>query len=203
VIFAGSGTLILKDPASFHGIISDSGGSLTIGDVLDLAGFDTNAKVTYSSSIFGNFVQVSEANHTTVSLQVGANSGNWSKPVSDGHNGILIHDPPAESDIATTDTGTMAQAGQSVTGVIMLDPGPAPADSENFVFNFNGPAPGTMTDFHPTEQAEVTKPIVIGAELFPPHDDGHGGTAFAIDANDPVALAGLLKAQAHLTDFHV
>ncbi|MEA2920982.1 MAG: large repetitive protein, partial [Bradyrhizobium sp.] len=205
VTFAGSGTLILKDPANFHGIISDSGGSLTTGDVLDLVGFDTNATVSYSGFKSGGFVTVSETNHTTVSLQVGANSTHWSTPVSDGHGGILIHDPPADSGVATPDTGTTAQAGQPVAGVVMHDPGPAPpSGSENFAFNFNGAGQGTVTDFHPAaEQIELTSPIATQVGAIAMQDDGHGGTIFPVYANDPVTLAALLKAQAHTPDFHV
>jgi hypothetical protein len=111
-----------------------------------------------------------------------------------------------DSDVATTDTDTdtMAAAGQSVAGVVMHDPGSEPpGGSENFAFNFNGPAPGTMTDFHPAEQPELKQPILASLQAIPTHDDGHGGTIFPLDANDPITLAGLLKAQGHTPDFHV
>jgi hypothetical protein len=109
-----------------------------------------------------------------------------------------------DSGVAMTDPGTTAQAGQSVAGVVMHDPGSAPpGGDENFAFNFNRPGQGTVTDFHPTEQLELNKPLVMAGEAFAPHDDGHGGTTFPVDAHDQVSLAGLLKAQAHVTDFHV
>ncbi len=62
VAFAGSGELILKDPAHFTGTISDSGGSMTAADLIDLAGFDTGASVSYSANRFGGggTVDVSE-----------------------------------------------------------------------------------------------------------------------------------------------
>jgi hypothetical protein len=35
------------------------------------------------------------------------------------------------------------------------------------------------------------------------HDDGHGNTVIAIDAQDTVTLNGVIKAQLHASDFHV
>ena len=106
VAFAGSGELILKDPTHFSGTISDSGGSMTSTDVIDVAGFDTSASVSYSGTTSSGIVTISEAGHTTVQLHVGANSGNWNAPVTDGNGGILIVDPPASTS-------------QAVAGVVM------------------------------------------------------------------------------------
>src|SRR6185437_12447108 len=80
----------------FNGTVSDSTGSMTSGDVLDLIGFDTNAAVTYNGNGSGGTVTITEAGHTTAQIKVGANSTHWTAPVSDGQGGILIHDPPAE-----------------------------------------------------------------------------------------------------------
>ncbi len=90
VAFAGPGELILKDPTHFTGTISHSGGSMGIGDVIDVAGFDATATVSYSGDPSHGTVTIHEANHTDVILKVGQNSGNWSQGVSDGHGGILI-----------------------------------------------------------------------------------------------------------------
>ena len=50
VVFAATtGTLILKDPTHFTGTISRSGGSLASGDVIDVAGFDASASISYNS----------------------------------------------------------------------------------------------------------------------------------------------------------
>ena len=57
-LLPGSGELILKDPTHFTGIISDSGGSLTSTDVVDVAGFDTSASVSYSGIRSGGIVTV-------------------------------------------------------------------------------------------------------------------------------------------------
>jgi autotransporter-associated beta strand protein len=96
VIFSGSGTLVLENPSQFSGTVSDGTGSMTTGDVLDLIGFDTGAHVSYSGNSSGGTVTVTETGRTTAHIKVGANSTHWSTPVSDGHGGILIHDPPAD-----------------------------------------------------------------------------------------------------------
>jgi hypothetical protein len=92
VTFSGSGTLALEDPTHFSGIVSDSTGSLTNTDVLDLAGFDTKASVNYIGGTSLGVVVVSE-NGKVATIAVGANTTHWTKPVSDGHGGILIEDP--------------------------------------------------------------------------------------------------------------
>jgi hypothetical protein len=35
------------------------------------------------------------------------------------------------------------------------------------------------------------------------HDNGHGDAVIAIDAHDSITLNGVLKAQLHVSDFHV
>jgi phosphoribosylformylglycinamidine (FGAM) synthase PurS component len=176
VAFAGSGELILKDPTHFTGTISDSGGSMTAADVIDVAGFDTSAHVGYSSGI----VTISETGHTTVNLHVGANSTHWSSPVTDGNGGILIHDPP--------DSGS----DQAVGGVVMQDPGPAASQtivasapnqtltgtgaSNSFVFNFASIGHDTVTDFHPgTDTLQFGGALFANAQaaLNATLDDGH------------------------------
>jgi hypothetical protein len=34
-------------------------------------------------------------------------------------------------------------------------------------------------------------------------DDGHGNTVVTLDGHDTITLTGVLKAQLHVTDFHV
>jgi hypothetical protein len=89
--------LILKDPTHFAGTISKIGGSMGAGDVIDVAGFDASATVTYSGNTSSGTVTITEAGHTTVTLHIGANSGDWSPPpvLDSTGTGILIHDPPA------------------------------------------------------------------------------------------------------------
>ena len=210
VAFAGSGELILKDPAHFSGIISDSGGSMTAADVVDLSGFDTNASVSYSGNKSGGTVTVSEANHATAHLQVGANSTNWSNPVSDGHGGILIHDPPDDAggqpagDAVTQDPG--AAPSQSIVATAPNQTLTGAAVSDNFVFNFASVGRDTVTNFHSaTDTLHFASPIFANAlaALNATHDDGLGNTVVALDGHDTVTLSGVLKAQLHATDFHV
>jgi len=95
VLFAAAtGLLILSDPTQFTGTISESGGSLQVGDVIDVSGFDTGATISYSGTTSGGTVTISEAGHTTVTLNVGANSTHWTITGLDSSGtGILIHDP--------------------------------------------------------------------------------------------------------------
>jgi hypothetical protein len=191
VVFAGSGELILKDPAHFSGTIFDSGGSMTSADVVDVAGFDTSATVSYSGTTSHGIVTISEADHTSVHLKVGANSTHWSAPVTDGDGGILIHDPPA-----STSTIVASAPNQILTGN---------AAGDTFAFNFAGVGHTTVTDFHP-----VTDMLQFSSDLFAnlqtalnaTHDDGHGNTVIALDAHDTIALNGIVKAQLHASDFH-
>ncbi len=207
--FSGSGELILKDPTHFTGTISDSGGSMTATDVIDVAGFDTSATVSYSGTTSSGIVTISEAGHTSVQLNVGANSGNWSAPITDGSGGILIHDPPA----STSD---------ALGGVVMQDPGPAAsstivasapnqtlsglAASETFVFNFAAIGLDTVTNFHPaTDTLQFSGTIFANAQaaLNAAQDDGHGNTVVVLDAHDTITLSGVHKAQLQVSDFHV
>jgi hypothetical protein len=209
VAFSGAGELILKDPTHFTGIISDSGGSLTSTDVVDVAGFDTGASVSYSGFKSGGIVTISETGHTAVNLIVGANSTHWSAPVTDGHGGILIHDPPADT------------SGQDLGSVVMHDPAPAAsstivasgpnqiltgnAASDTFAFNFTGVGHTTVTDFHPaTDTLQFSNQLFadLQAALNATHDDGHGNTVVALDGHDTITLNGILKAQLHASDFH-
>jgi fibronectin-binding autotransporter adhesin len=209
VAFSGNGELILKDPTHFTGIISDSGGSLTSADVVDVAGFDTGASVSYFGLKSGGIVTISETGHTAVNLIVGANSTHWSAPVTDGHGGILIHDPPADT------------SGQALDSVVITDPGPAAtstivasgpnqiltgnAASDTFAFNFIGVGHTTVTDFHPaTDTLQFSNQLFadLQAALNATHDDGHGNTVVALDAHDTITLNGILKAQLHASDFH-
>ena len=209
VAFSGAGELILKDPTHFTGIISDGGGSLTSADVVDVAGFDTGASVSYFGLKSGGIVTISETGHTAVNLIVGANSTHWSAPVTDGHGGILIHDPPADT------------SGQALGSVVMHDPAPAAsstivasgpnqiltgnAASDTFAFNFTGVGHTTVTDFHPaTDTLQFSGQLFadLQAALNATHDDGHGNTVVALDGHDTITLSGILKAQLHASDFH-
>jgi len=217
VVFAGPGELILKDPTQFTGTISHDGGSMGIDDVIDVAGFDAAAKVSYSGDSSHGTVTIHEAGHTDVILKVGQNSGNWSQGVSDGHGGILIHDPPDDSSIATGDS-----QGEALLGAANPGQAPAPppttvaatgidqaltgtAGNDTFVFNFAGIGHDTVAHFDPAHDVlqlgawAFAKPQAI---LDVTQDDGHGNTVITPDAHDTITLSGVLKAQLSLTDFH-
>ena len=104
----------------------------------------------------------------------------------------------------------------------MHDPGPAASNaivanvpnqtlsgfaaSDTFVFNFAGVGHATVTDFHPaTDALQFSDPIFASAlaALNATHDDGHGNSVVAIDAHDTITLTDVLKAQLHISDFHV
>ena len=216
VVFAGPGELILKDPTHFTGTISRSGGSLDNGDVIDVAGFDATATVSYKGTTSGGTMTISESNHT-VTLDVGANSTHWSPGVTDGHGGILIHDPPDGSGVAAGDSQGEALLGGANAGQA---PAPPPttvaatgidqaltgtAGSDTFVFNFAGIGHDTVANFDPAHDVlqlgawAFAKPQAI---LDVTQDDGHGNTVITPDAHDTITLSGVLKAQLSLADFH-
>ena len=47
---------------------------MTPADLMDVAGFDASATVSYSGTTSGGTVTISESGHTTAHLNVGANS---------------------------------------------------------------------------------------------------------------------------------
>jgi hypothetical protein len=113
-------------------------------------------------------------------------------------------------------------SGQAAGGSVAQDPGPAPgqtivasapnqtltgaAASDNFVFNFANIGHAAVTNFHPaTDTLQFAGQIFANAQavLNATHDDGLGNTVVTLDGHDTVTLSGVLKAQLHVTDFHV
>ncbi|HEY4985508.1 MAG TPA: hypothetical protein VII39_02715, partial [Bradyrhizobium sp.] len=75
-----------------------------------------------------------------------------------------------------------------------------------FVFNFVGVGQAKVADFHPaTDALQFSSPIFATAQaaLNATQDDGHGNTVVTLDAHDTITLAGVLKAQLNVGDFHV
>jgi hypothetical protein len=176
--------------------------------MLDLAGFDSGASVQYSGNKSGGTVTVSEANHTTAILKVGANSGNWTAPVSDGHGGILIHDPPATDSPATTDSneGSPTPFHNVIAGKPTGDSVWGGAGGDGFVFRPNLGKDAVPDGGHGEGPAQLdhlgvreVMPLLLAA-----NDDAHGQLSFAHGSHDPI-LADSVKAQllAHHTGFHV
>jgi hypothetical protein len=213
VAFAGSGKLILLDPAHFTGQIAGITGS---GDVLDLDGFSattTTAKTgngSYDSSTNITTLTVKDSpHHLTETFKLTGDLSNSSWTVTDDHNGgVSIVDPPAPT---SPDLGP----------VVMHDPGPAASNtivasvpnetliggnaSNAFVFNFAGVGHDTVSNFHTdADTLQFSAPLFANAQaaLNATHDDGHGNTVVTLDAQDTITLAGILKAQLHATDFH-
>jgi VCBS repeat-containing protein len=173
VVFSGSGELILKDPAHYSGIISDASGSMTEKDVLDLAGFDTDASVQYIGDTSGGILKISEAHHATAYIKVGANSTNWSTPVSDGHGGILIHDPPA------TDSPPSANADAAPKPDVNADGLWSATEGASFVFKIGLGRNLALDSGHSADPAQ------------PNHQDAAGIL--------PLFIAGASDAQADLS----
>jgi hypothetical protein len=197
VVFGGSGKLILLDPAHFSGTISDSGGSMTASDVLDVAGFDTSASVTYNGTTSSGTVTIQETGHVAVVLKVGANSTNWSAPVDDGHGGILIHDPPADGSAPMDATSNVAESNAAV-------PNGFAANGDGFVFRPNIGNDLAADHVHSRDSIQIDPSHLATALLAAINGDGHGNTIFTADAVGGTFVSDLLKAQlsAHHSDFH-
>ncbi len=218
VTFGGSsGTLLLDDPSSFAGKIAGISGT---GDVLDLHGFDplhttaTTGSGSYDGSTYTTLtVTDSSATPHSETFQLVGDYSHSSWTASDDlHGGADIVDPPATDGSPGTPVGPM----------IMQDPGPAgsqtivasapnqiltgAAAGDTFVFNFTGVGQDTVTNFHPTtDTLQFASPIFANgqAALNATQDDGHGNTVISLDAHDTITLSGILKAQLHVSDFHV
>ncbi|MFZ0422007.1 MAG: hypothetical protein WAL80_03930 [Xanthobacteraceae bacterium] len=99
VFFAGlTGTLDIANPSSFTGEIAGMAGT---GDVLDLAGLDTNTTVTATYNSNGTTtLALNDPGHAAFSLTLvddysAADFGVTFDVASDGHGGIDVFDPPA------------------------------------------------------------------------------------------------------------
>jgi hypothetical protein len=219
VTFAAStGKLILLDPAHFTGKIAGITGS----DVLDLHGFaaaTTTAKTgagSYNAVTNITTLTVTDsASHLTETFKLTGNLSSSTWTVTDDHNGgVNIVDPPG----AAANVGPVIayDPGPKVGPVIVNDPGPVGGHAANqglagfaagdtFVFNFAGTGHTTATEFDPvTDALHFKGSISLGAlaALDETHDAGHGNTILAVDVNDWITQAGVLKAQLHSSDFH-
>ena len=142
VSFAGpAGTLKLDAPWAFAGQIS---GTLNTGDVLDLAGFNSQANDTFQTftSYNGTFTTLIITDETQGTAQFVRLAGDHTNAVwavaADGSGGAEVTDPPAAESVATAngvagtiafaDTGSDAQTatvtpeGSSYIGKFTLDP---------------------------------------------------------------------------------
>ena len=211
-----TGNLVLDQPSSFTGLISGftGDGTLAGSDQIDLDGINYNSRSFsehYNSKT--DMLSVSDGTHSAVLHLVGTYQAANFSFVSDGNGGTIVYDPPVPG---------QAAGGQAVAGTVAQDPGPAPgqtivasapnqtltglAASDNFVFNFANVGHGAVANFHPaTETLQFASPIFANAQaaLNATHDDGLGNTVVTLDGHDTVTLSGVVKAQLHVTDFHV
>ena len=193
VTFQGStGSLTLDTPSSFHGTVAGFTGDGTLqgSDQIDLKGID------YHSSAFAESFNAST---DTLSVTDGTDSaalhftGNYVAAnfsfTTDGDGGTIVYDPPVTANPALAPAKPAA-------------PSVASATSHGFVFNFAEAAGhDAAADFHPTADDHHSMPANAQGNLAVLHDDGHGNTAMVPDGHDPMALAGIIKAQLH-ADFH-
>jgi hypothetical protein len=189
--------LKLDDPTDFTGQISNLSGT----DGIDLAGFDSNTThIAPNSTTASTVLTVTDATHavqnnTAVNITLLGDYTNSTFTFSnDTDGGVLIVDPPAP--------GSQVPIVASVPNRTLIGQG----SSDNFVFNFAGIGKDTVTNFHPaTDTLQFSSPIFASAQaaMDATQDDGHGNAVIALDPNDTITLTGVLKAQLHVTDFHV
>jgi hypothetical protein len=205
---AATGTLVLDQPSAFTGQIGGISGS---GQVLDLAAaglaasgldpvHDTLVASTGSGSFNGATTTLTVTDTTTQHFLTFNLAGDMSTSTwtvnSDGHGGVNIVDPPATAAPASQ-TIVASAPNQTLTGA---------GSTDNFVFNFAAVGNATVTNFHPaTDGLQFSGALFADAQsaLNATQDDGHGNTVVAIDPHDTITLSGVIKAQLHVTDFHV
>ncbi len=148
VLFAGSsGTLDIADPSAFTGEIAGMAGS---GDVLDLAGLDTNTTVTATYQANGTTtLTVDDPGHTSFSLTlIDDYSSTFNitfNVTSDGHGGIDIFDPVTAAAVIAAGASLAIAAPSSETVTFTGDTGALVLnDPDGFtgqIVGFTGTAP--------------------------------------------------------------
>jgi hypothetical protein len=208
-----SGTLVLDNATAFTGQISGFTGTSAQSDAIDLKGiaFDLGTTWTYAenSAGTGGALTISEGTTVvdTINFAGSYTTANFTVQ-SDGNGGTLVTDPPTSD--AAVNPVVMHDPGEVLGSTIVAS---APnqtltglAGGDTFVFNFAGVGHTTVTDFNPDSDALQFKSQIFASvqDVFNAmHDDGHGNTVIAIDAQDTVTLNGVIKAQLHASDFHV
>jgi hypothetical protein len=207
---AATGTLVLDQPGAFTGLIGGISGS---GQVLNLAAgglaasdldpvHDTLVASTGPGSFNGTTTTLTVTDTTTghflnFNLAGDMSASTWTV-TSDGHGGVNIVDPPPAPVPTQGPVPTVATAlNETLVGT---------GASDNFVFNFAGFGNDTVANFHSandTLQFDRSLFATEQAALDATHDDGLGNTIVAVDGHDTVTLSGVLKAQLHVTDFHI
>jgi len=192
VTFQGStGSLTLDTPSSFQATVTGftGDGTLTGSDQIDLKGID------YHSSAFAESFNAST---DALSVTDGTDSatlhfaGNYVAAnfsfTSDRNGGTIIYDLPVSENPASAPAKAAAPSVANQTG-------------HGFVFNFADGGHDAVLDFRPTTDDHHPLPADAQAAFNVLHDGGHGNTAMVPDGQDPMTLAGIIKAQFH-ADFH-
>jgi fibronectin-binding autotransporter adhesin len=230
---AATGTLKLDAPAQFSGQIAGISGAGNVLDLHGFAAASTTAVTgdgSYNSTSNTTSLTVTDSSdHQSETFTLAGNLSGSAWTVSDDHNGgVNIVDPPASSGqsiggVVMNDPGPAAPASGVVTtmveatGPIAIQTlaGSTPnqtltstgaGTTDNFVFNFGAVGHETVTDFRPTVDSLQFAGSIFAdpqAALNATQDDGHGNTVIALDPHDTITLTGVLKAQLHVTDFHV
>jgi hypothetical protein len=206
-----TGELVLDSSNAFTGqIIGFAGdGTLANSDLIDLADINIAdvaiGKTTYTDNGNGSgTLTLYNANGQaldSISFEGSYQLANFTIE-NDGTGHTLIVDQPVTNSSLPS---------QPASGVTMLASAPnqtltGSASSDNFAFNFASVGHTTITDFRPeTDTLQFSSSIFANAlsVLNATHDNGHGDAVIAIDAHDSITLNGVLKAQLHVSDFHV
>jgi VCBS repeat-containing protein len=189
---SSTGSLTLDTPSSFDGVISGftGDGTLAGSDQIDLKG------ISYHSS---SFTESYNSTTDTLTVSDGANdatlhfigtyqAANFSF-ASDGNGGTIVYDPP----VSNSPDGRIG-AGQARGG-----------SSDGFVFKFPNVDQKKFLDSHPAHDAHQYSASSLEsaqAALSEPHDARYGTTPLTPDGHEPIAVAGILKAQLLANDFH-
>jgi hypothetical protein len=122
-----------------------------------------------------------------------------------GFGGVVAHDPATQlGPVVAHDPG--AKDGNTIVATALDQTLTGTSASDTFVFNFANIGKDAVTNFHPvadTPQFGGTIFTNEQAAFNATHDDGQGNTVVGFDAYDASTLTGVLKAQLHVTDFHV
>lgn len=168
---AATGTLAFAHPSAFTGEITGISGS---GDVLDLTGFDTGATVSYSGNSSSGVITVSEGANVVDLTITGTNIGTFVKAGLDSSGtGLLIHDPPAETDPIIVDSG----ATHEITG----------ASSQNITFANTSNTTGNLV---------IDDPSGFSGQI-----TGFTGTAPDAAHSDTIDLVGINYNSSNFSEF--
>ena len=128
---SGAGTLVLGQSQAYNATIS--GFSTTGGTFLDLSdvGFVGPGEAVFSGTSISGILTVSDGTHTAHIALAGNYTNSAFVCASDGHGGVIIHDPTpgmtTPSSVAATHALVSAMAGMGATGAAPATVSTAPA----------------------------------------------------------------------------